>query len=336
VNSEPDDAPAVAEDGSPPRRKLLEQLVKVLFGLAVVAFGVAFVWDRHRQLGDALSRARPGWLVVAVVAAGVGQWAAVAGFRAVLAATSGRWLPETEVGRMYFVSQLGKYIPGSVWAFVALTAMCQRYGIGKRPAGVAAVLTLLFSLMTAGLLGIVLVLAGASGGAAGLWWLALLLPVGFAALHPRVVVPAVNRLLRLARREPVNIQLTGKALRGSLGWPTVSWVLLGLQCWAIVVALGGSVWGSLLGSVGGFALAYTAGTLFVPAPAGAGVREAVLGVALAGVVNDSPAFGHNEVIVAVLLSRGLLAVLDFAQAGGAVLLARYGRARTAARTVVGG
>jgi uncharacterized membrane protein YbhN (UPF0104 family) len=69
-------------------------------------------------------------------------------------------------------------------------------------------------------------------------------------------------------------------------------------------------------------LAYTAGTLFVPAPAGAGVREAVLGVALANVVGTSSSFNHDKVIVVVLVSRVLLAVLDFGQAGATALAAR--------------
>jgi len=324
-----------SENERPPRRRLVEGLVKVLFGVAVVLFGIVFVWHRRHELGRALSDARPGWLVVAVVTAIIGQWFGVAEFRAVLAATVGRWLPKVEVARVFFVSQLGKYIPGSVWAFVALTTMCRRYGIAKRPAAVAAVLTFQFSVITSGLLGIILVLVGASGGSSGLWWLALLIPVGAAALHPRVVLASINWLLKVARREPIDIQLSGRALRGALGWPTLSWLFLGLQCWAIVVSLGGSVWGSLLGSVGGFSLAYTAGTLFIPAPAGAGVREAVLGVALAGVVHDSPSFGHDQIIVTVLLSRALLAVLDFAQAGVAVVLARVIPSTTADTAPVG-
>ena len=84
--------------------------------------------------------------------------------------------------------------------------------------------------------------------------------------------------------------------------------------------------GSLAASIGGFALAYAAGTLFVPAPAGAGVREAVLGVALVSTIGGSSSFDQEKVIVVVLLSRVLLAILDFAQAGGALLVARARRA----------
>lgn len=307
-----------------PRRSAIDLAVKIAFGVAVLTFGVVFVVTRWSRLSGALAQAAPGWIVAAFLFAIVGQWAAVLGFRAVLAATS-RWLPVFDVAHVFFVSQLGKYIPGSVWPIVAVREMCRKYGIARRAAAVAGLLALLFSVVLGGLLGIVLVLVGASGGAAGLWLLVLLVPVAFAAVHPRVVVPVVDFLLRLARRAPVELDFTGATLRGSLGWPVVSWIFMGLQCWALVVALGGPPLTSLAASIGGFALAYAAGTLFVPAPAGAGVREAVLGVALVSVIGGSSSFDQEKVIVVVLLSRVLLAILDFAQAGVVVLLARTRR-----------
>ena len=315
-------------DGASSRRLAIDRAVKIAFGVAVIAFGVVFVATRWSRLSGALAQASPGWIVAAFFFAIVGQWAAVLGFRAALAASS-RWLPVVDVAQVFFVSQLGKYIPGSVWPIVAVTEMCRRYGIARRAAAVGGLLAMLFSTVIGGLLGIVLVLVGASGGAAGLWWLILLVPVSFAAVHPRVVVPTINFLLRLVRRAPIDLDFTGAVLRGSLGWPVVSWFFLGLQCWALVVALGGPPLTSLAASIGGFALAYAAGTLFVPAPAGAGVREGVLGVALVNVIGGSSSLDQEKVIVVVLLSRVLLAILDFAQAGIAVLLARAGRAASA-------
>jgi hypothetical protein len=299
----------------------LTTLAKAAFGVAVLGFGIAFVASRWTKVWTALGDTAPGWVVLAVVAAAAGQWAAVLGFRATLTATS-RELPVPDVARMYFVSQLGKYLPGSVWPIVAVTQMCRRYGIGRPAAAVGSLLALVFSLMVGAIVGTLLLLVGVAKDVSGLWWLVLVLPVSVATLHPRVIGFVVDRAFRVARRRPVQVQLSGRVLAAALAWPAVSWLLLGAQCWALVVALGGPVLGSLAGSIGGFALAYVAGTLFVPAPAGAGVREAVLGVALAGVIAHSAAFTHEHVLVVVLLSRFLLAVLDFAQAGVAALANR--------------
>ena len=152
------------------RRSAIDRTVKIVFGVAVLAFGIVFVATRWDKLSGALAQAAPGWVVAAFLFAVLGQWAAVLGFRAALAASS-RWLPVIDVAHVFFVSQLGKYIPGSVWPIVVVTQMCRRYGIARRAAAVGGLLALLFSVVTGGLLGIVLVLVGASGGAAGLWWL---------------------------------------------------------------------------------------------------------------------------------------------------------------------
>jgi uncharacterized membrane protein YbhN (UPF0104 family) len=279
----------------------------------------------------ALDAAAPGWIVLAAAFALAGQLVAVLGFRALLQ-TMSHTLPYADVARLYFVSQLGKYVPGSVWPIVALAEMSRKHGIPRRGGTVAASVALLFSLATGAIVGIVFTVAGAAQHRPELWWLMLIVPVGIALLHPRFIAAAVHRVLHMARREPLDIDLSGPPLRGAIGWPAVSWLLMGLQCWALCVAFGAPELKSLAPAIGGFALAYAAGTIFVPAPAGVGVREAVLGVALVGVVHHSTTFTHDDIVVVVLLSRVLLAVLDFAQAGVAEVVSRARARRPVAGT----
>lgn len=150
-----------------PRRTAIDLTVKIAFGVAALSFGVIFVTTRWSSLSAALIQATPGWIVAAFLFGILGQWAGVLGFRAVLAASS-RWLPVIDVAEVFFVSQLGKYIPGSVWPIVAVTEMCRKYGIARRAAAIAGLLALLFSIVTGALLGLLLMLVGKSGGIAGL------------------------------------------------------------------------------------------------------------------------------------------------------------------------
>jgi uncharacterized membrane protein YbhN (UPF0104 family) len=85
------------------------------------------------------------------------------------------------------------------------------------------------------------------------------------------------------------------------------------------VALGGEPGASLAPGIAGFALALVAGTLFLPAPGGIGVREFVLAAALGGTLAGASA-GSGEVLAIVLLSRVMLALLDFAMAGAVLLV----------------
>jgi uncharacterized membrane protein YbhN (UPF0104 family) len=297
------------------------RLAKIAFALGVLGFGAAFVIRRWDDLRHALSQASVGWIVVATLLVAVGQWAGSLGFRSVLSA-AGREIPVIAAARVYFVSQLGKYLPGSIWPIVVVTEMSRRYGISRKASAIAGVLGMYFAMTTATLLGVILVPLGATGHASRLRWLLVLAPVLVVMLHPRVITWAVAAALRLTRRQPLAVEFTSAEWRGAVAWPALCWVLFGLHCWVLVIALGGPATASLAVAVGGFCLAYTAGTLFVPTPAGAGVRETVLGLALAAVITESPAFTNDSIVVVVLLSRMIFAVLDFAQAGAAMLLSR--------------
>lgn len=311
----------------PPDRRVrwsVGRLVQLAFAIGVLAFGAAFVLRRWDDLRHALSQASVGWIVVATSLVAIGQWAASLGFRSVLSA-AGRQIPVTAAARVYFVSQLGKYLPGSIWPIVVVTEMSRRYGISRTAGTIAGALGMYFAMTTAALLGVILMPLGAVGHAPRLLWLVVLAPVLVAMLHPRVISWAVAAALRILRRQPLAVQFTPAELRGAVGWPALAWVLFGLHCWVLVIALGGPATDSLAVAVGGFCLAYTAGTLFVPAPAGSGVREAVLGVALAAVITESAAFSSDSIVAVVLLSRIVFAVLDFAQAGVAMLVSRRSR-----------
>ena len=301
--------------------RLNQAVLKVVFGVAVVAFGAWFIASRWHRVQAALSTARPAWVVLAAVFGVLGLLCTMVTFREVLEGVAGK-LPVRDVGRVHFTSQLGKYVPGSIWPLVALTEMSGRYQMSRRAAASAGVLALVISITTGGIVGVTLVVIAAARTSSSLWWLLLLIPVAFLIGHPSVVMTVLNRLLRLVHREPVEVSLRGAALRKVLLWQFGVWLFLGLHCWALVVALGGNAVTSVVPAIGGFALAFTAGTLFIPAPAGAGIREAVLALALVNVTRDSSAFSHSSVLVVVLLSRVLLAVFDFALAGFWLLMAR--------------
>ncbi len=125
--------------------------------------------------------------------------------------------------------------------------------------------------------------------------------------------------MKAIRRPDVTMRLTSPVMRRATAWAVGGWICGGLHCWALVVALGGDAGSSLAPSIAGFALALVAGTLFLPAPGGIGVREFVLAAALGGTIAGVTA-GSGEVLAIVLLSRVILALLDFAMAGAVLLV----------------
>ncbi|WP_159940554.1 MULTISPECIES: lysylphosphatidylglycerol synthase domain-containing protein [unclassified Nocardiopsis] len=283
-------------------------------------------WAQAREAAASL----PLWALPAAVLAGMaGLTAQMLAWRALLAGM-GSPLPRRAAARVMFVGQLGKYLPGSVWAFVAQVELARDWRV-PRSRGAAATLlavavTVAVSLAVAGV-----ALPLSSAEAARRWWWALALaPLLLAALHPRVVGWGIRLAARPFARfrevaEAGPLEVRGRAVAASVGWTLVAWVPLGLHVWVLVCGVGGDPLRSLGPAVGAYALAWTLGLLVVFAPAGLGVREAVLVVALAPVVDAGAA------LVVAVLSRLVMTVADVGWAGLSVLLS--GRAAPAAGPV---
>lgn len=86
--------------------------------------------------------------------------------------------------KIYFVGQLGKYLPGSVWPTLAQVVLGRDHNVPRRRSIVAMISAIALSLATA------LALAGLtvplpSEHTHHLWWLMLPVPLLVAMLHPR-------------------------------------------------------------------------------------------------------------------------------------------------------
>jgi hypothetical protein len=237
-------------------------------------------------------------------------------YRTILA-DLGAPLPVPAVGRLYFVGQLGKYLPGTVWVFVSIMTLGRELRIMRKTSLATTMVAFVMSIATALCTAAVLLPFGAAASVRRLWFLGLLLPVLLVGLHPRVFGPALDRVLRLARRQPMPARLTGTGTLRAAGWQFLSWAVFGLHAWVLVIGVGGPIGlSSLAVSAGGFALAYGIGPLAVVAPAGAGVREAGM------VLTLGPLVGGTAALAVALVSRVVLVGVDFAQAATWTLRAR--------------
>jgi uncharacterized membrane protein YbhN (UPF0104 family) len=154
-------------------------------------------------------------------------------------------------------------------------------------------------------------------------WAFLAAPVLLACLHPRVLNALLGRLLRLAKRPPLDHPLTARALATALAWSFGTWVFYGLQIWLLATRLGAPRGTGALLAIGGFAFAWSVGFVAVFAPAGAGVREVLL-IALLG-----PVLNVGAATAVVLVSRALTTVGDLL---AAALAAGYFRRTELRRT----
>jgi len=294
--------------------------VRWAFVAAAVGFGCYAIASDWSQVQAGLSRLGPVPFLVGLVCVLAALLAQMQVYREVLGAL-GSPLPMRLAAQILFIGQLGKYLPGSVWPVMAQMELGAAHRVPRARSASASVLAMLLSLVTGILVGLVMLPFG--GRASSYWWVFLFAPVILACLHPKVQKRLLDRLLRLAKRPPLERPLTGRAIAVAAAWCLVAWVCFGLQIWVLARWLGLTGASGVLLAIGGFAFAWSAGFLVVFAPAGAGVRELVL-VALL-----SPFIGSGNAWAVALVSRLLMTLGDLVSAGTAGWAARHSRHRAA-------
>jgi uncharacterized membrane protein YbhN (UPF0104 family) len=295
------------------KRRAVQAFIPVAIGVLAVAAAVFVVVRDRDQLAESIRRL--GWVAVleSLGLATLGVFVLVFLWRAVL---KGLGAP-AEFGaasRVFFLSQLGKYVPGSVWPVVAQMEFGRRRGISRRTMLAANVITLALSLTTALVIAAILLPLSSTAALHRFWWTFLLLPPLLASLHPRAIPALLDVLYRILRREPVAQRLSGRSVVIAVGWSAVSWLFLGLHLYVIIRAFGATGSDTLAAAIGGAAFAVAVGVAFIPAPAGAGVRDAAL------VLTLTPSIGATSALAAALASRVLLVVADLVLAAGAALV----------------
>jgi glycosyltransferase 2 family protein len=279
-------------------------------GFVVVAVGLAIwaLWSRWPEVVSAVHRLDPVHLVLAALATVANGALTGLAWRSLLADLGAR-LPVPLAARVFFVGQIGKYVPGSLWPMIVQAELAKRH-VARRSTVAATFVLLLLSGASALVVVLLTLPATPEGGGTAVRWAALLVVPVLALLHPSVLGRLLDRGLRLVGRPPLEQWTSLRGTAVATGWAVLAWLVAGLQIWLLSVPLGApATWRTLALAVGGYALAWVIGFVVVVAPAGAGAREVALAAVLSGVLDP------GAVVVVVLLSRVLFTAADLTLAG---------------------
>lgn len=281
---------------------------------ALLVAGLALaVWSLAGQAGAVRAAGRDlsaGYVAAAAVATLASLAVSLLTWRGTLAGL-GVQLPLRPAAQIFFVGQLGKYLPGSVWPVMAQMELGVAHGLSRTSVGTASLLALAVGVPGALLIGLLAVPALLSAGTGAYAMVFLVLPLAVVALWPPVLNALLARALRLLRRPPLTVRLTGRAVARVALLSGLANVLLGAQAALLALDLGAQGPSVLPVAIGAFTLANVAGLLALPVPAGAGVREVVL------VAGLSPVLPLPTAVVLAVVSRALLTAADLAVAGTA-------------------
>jgi uncharacterized membrane protein YbhN (UPF0104 family) len=278
----------------------------VVIAVGIGAYAIDVEWNQVRP-----ALAQIGLLASfeALLALLVMQFATLRLWQALLAGL-GSPLRTITAGRILFIGQLGKYIPGSVWPILTQMELGARANVPRSRSAGASMLTMILSLAT-GLL-VAAATVPFAHYSAGYDWVFLLVPVIAVCLYPKVLNPLLNRLFKLTKRPGLDQPVTLKMLSKALAWSFLAWIANGVQIWILAEKLGAPVGRTIPIALGGYAFAWCVGFVIIFAPAGAGARDALLILALSPLLG-----GHQPALAVAFVSRGVNTISDLLVAGAA-------------------
>lgn len=308
------------ESGGPDRRSTNRwRRVLVLLQIVALVAAIAVLVSRLRLSAPQWEAARPhiDWsmllLASAVWMASYAQlvqlWASSLPWWDVALRHSPTRLSWFRAVRIFFVSNLARYVPGAVWQFAGLAALASAAGASPAAATLGVLLQQLVLLTT----GFVLILSGAPHFL-GAWTgtldtgsqflLAALLTAALIWLGPRAL-PRVRRWAERVVKRPVPLPSPPHgAFALYVVRAAVGWVAYGLAFWLFSRALFGPAAPHAWLAGTSYVASYLAGLIAVFAPGGIVVREGAL------VLSLQPAIGPQRALVLAVASRLWLVSLE--------------------------
>ncbi len=272
--------------------------------IAIAAGLLAWALVRYRgAIADSWSSIGALAFLASGAAALVALGANALSWRAVMRALGLR-STRREAARVFFISQVGKYVPGSVWPVVAQTEFARDHGVDRVRALIGSLGAMIVGVVTAGVIGAVGTTVFVPGAFAAYWWV-LPIAAGLAVvLVPSVLRRIVARAMAMRGGHGEAPKIAARDLMVAILWSATMWALLGVHAWILLrhIAPGPSISWPL--ATGVMALAWLVGFVVVFAPAGAGAREAAFVVLLGAVATAPQALGL------ALASRVLMTLAD--------------------------
>ena len=285
-------------------------LLAVAVGLAL--YGLASQWT---QVQAALAKLDGYDVAGAAVSAIAGLGCMLLAWRALLA-DLGSPLPLPAAIRVMFVGQLGKYVPGAVWALAAQVELARDYDVPRWRSATASLVGMAVTLVV-GLVAAAVTLPLTSAHAVRqYWWVLAIAPLVAICLHPAIIKFGLDLALRVLRRPPLEGSVSAAGMTRALAWTTLGWLCFGAHAWFLISVFAGKGGNTFALSLGAYALAWSVGFLIIFFPSGIGPREVALIAVLAPVMPSASA------LVVALASRVVMTIGDLAWAGTGLAIGR--------------
>jgi len=287
-----------------PSRRWAWRIAQIVLTAVVVALVVRKLVQEWGAVRAALENAHPNWL--ALVASAVIVLATYALLIETWRVLLRGWehdIPFLDAARIWTISNLGKYLPGKVWAITALVVMTRRYGVSAAEGAATSVLLTLINTIVGFVVAIV---AGAALLQLPPVLVVIVAVLAMVVLASPAALPKIGVVAgRVFGRSIVLRPLPHRVLLVSAVLTAVAWMMYGIAFRLFVLGVLGVAPGALRDYVAVFAGSYLLGFVAIFSPAGVGVREGAMGFAL-----QRAGFALGPAWLVVVASRLWLTALE--------------------------
>src|SRR6187399_1502048 len=193
--------------------------------VALLAWAIIASWD---EIAAALRELTWGAIIGAGLAATIALGVNALSWREVMVSV-GLEASVPSALRVFLLSQVGKYVPGSVWPVLAQAEFARDHGVSRARAVTGSIVAMVVGVVTAAIVGVVGIALTVPDAVTTYWWILPVAVALVAALTPPVLRRLVALAFRVTKRTEEPAHVSGRALLGSAAWSVLMWLLLGLQ-----------------------------------------------------------------------------------------------------------
>jgi hypothetical protein len=242
---------------------------------AIVWYAIASLRGQWAGAADRLRSIHPewSWIGLATIIVLLTYVLLIETWRRVIVA-SGETLPFGDAARIWFVSNLGKYVPGKIWSIAAMTMMARESKVSPVVAAGSSVMMQLVSIAAG--IGVVLVTGAQAVDQPRLAIVAAaVILTGLAAIP--VILPAIGRAAAsVTGKDIVLPRMPASIVWMAIASSAVSWIAYGIAFQLFVRGILGNSAGATTSYIAVYAASYIIGFLALFAPGGAVVRESAM------------------------------------------------------------
>jgi glycosyltransferase 2 family protein len=271
------------------RRKLFK-LAQWIFAAAVLFFAARSLAGQWNKVEARLLHVQFGWqwIGAATVVVLLSFALLIEGWRRVMGAWDSH-LPFAQAARIWFLSSLGKYVPGNIWSLTAMGVMARGRGISALAAAGSSIIMQAVSLVTGA--AIVMITGAQLLGQPVLVGISVLILIGILVSAPRFLPPLTVWIGSIIGKEVAPPSVPATSIWTAAIASALSWLLYGFAFQLFVHGLLGAAPGEISRYIAVYTAAYILGFISPIAPAGLGVREFTLAAFMTqlGLANEADA-----------------------------------------------